>query len=224
MGVSLLLMILTLVLLVMALVHLFRKSSRDVKYFLLIMILPSMLFYYTLDLIRNSWLSAMWRYQMISLSAILLVAANYLGSKIKDGKIIHFIIFTLVIIIGVSSIYTLSQNPCWMTRHDCTEDLSDAELLTRSDHTLIITDLVKHFNNFMVVLNQCDSDNIDVLYVSPDINNVDSMLIGKDYSDIIVFHASKDLIYNLKGQFGSRMDSLEMKYLYPVWQISMDEK
>jgi hypothetical protein len=71
----------------------------------------------------------------------------------------------------------------------------------------------------MVVLNECNSDNIDVLYASPDIKGVESMITGKNYSEIIVFHASKDLAENLKGQFGARMDSLEIKHLNPVWRI-----
>lgn len=221
MGISFLLMVATLVCLIIAFIYLFRKSSREVKYFILITILPSMLFYYILDLIRNSWLSAMWRYQLISLTGIVLLMANYLGGKIKDGKLVHFIIFTVIILLGLSSIRILSQDRCWMTRHDCKEDLSDAQLLTRSNHTLVITDFVKHLNNFMVVLNECDSDNIDVLYASPDIANVEEKIAGNDYEAVFVIHASKDLIGNLKGQFGSRMDSLEMKHLYPVWQISL---
>lgn len=222
MGVSALLMILTLVILIIAFIYLFRKSLREVKYFLLIMILPSMIFYYTLDLIRNSWLSAMWRYQMISLIGILFLVANYFGSKIKEGKIIHLFIFISFIFTGIYSINVLSHNPCWMTRNDCTEDLSDAKLLTRSDHTLVITDFVKHFNDFMVVLNECNSDDIDVLYASPDISHVEDKLKGKEYSEIFVFHASSELIQNLKGQFGTKMDSLENDYAYPVWQISME--
>jgi hypothetical protein len=145
--------------------------------------------------------------------------ANYLGGKIKNGKIIHSLLLIGVIFMGVFSINVLSQDRCWMTRNDCSEDLSDAQLLTQSDHTLVITDFIKHFNNFMVVLNECNSDNIDVLYASPDIKGVESMITGKNYSEIIVFHASKDLAENLKGQFGARMDSLEIKHLNPVWRI-----
>jgi uncharacterized membrane protein len=221
MGVSFLLMILMLIFLVISLIYLFRKSSREVKYFLLIMILPSMIFYYTVDLIRNSWLSAMWRYQMISLSGILLMMANYLGDKIKNDKIIHLLLFVGFILTGLFSINVLSHNRCWMTRNDCTEDLSDAQLLTRSSHTLVITDFVKHFNNFMVVLNECNSDNIDVLYASPDINSVEEKLIGKEYSDIFVFHASNELIHNLRNQFGSKMDSLETSHIAPIWRVSL---
>jgi len=219
MGVALLLMLIILILLIIGVIYLFRKSSREVKYFLFLLILPMMLFYYTLDLIRNSWLSVIWRYQMISLTAVLLLMANYLGGKIRSGKAIYIFLFIGVVLICLFSVNVLSGNPCWMTRYDCPEDRNDARLLTQSGHILVITDFAKQFNNFLVVLNECNSDSIDVLYAKPDIDNLDDLMYEKNYSDILVFHASEELVQNLKNRFGPKLDSLGLDGNSLIWQL-----
>ena len=48
------------------------------------------------------------------------------------------------------------------------------------------------------------------------------MLINKGYSDIYIFHNSNELIKNLKSQFGERMDSLEIKVIFPLWKIKLN--
>jgi len=78
---------------------------------------------------------------------------------------------------------------------------------------------VRAVGGFMVIMNECQSENIDILRASPDIRNVEKMLLDTEYSDIYVTHASMKLVENLKMQFGEKMDSLEVEGISPMWQI-----
>jgi hypothetical protein len=76
--------------------------------------------------------------------------------------------------------------------------------------------------DFMAVMLECHSGNIDILRASPDIDNVEKMINHKDYSDIYVFHASDELIGNLKSQFGEKMDSLKVEGISCIWKINVN--
>jgi hypothetical protein len=76
--------------------------------------------------------------------------------------------------------------------------------------------------DFIIVMLECNSENIDILRASPDIYNVEKMTNHKDYSDIYVFHASDELIRNLKSQFGEKMDSLNVEGTSSIWKININ--
>jgi len=78
--------------------------------------------------------------------------------------------------------------------------------------------------DFMVVLLECNSDNIDVLKAPPGIENVESRIDDEAYSDIYVFYASDELIGNLKSQFGSKMEKLNLEGISSIWKIPIDKQ
>ena len=75
--------------------------------------------------------------------------------------------------------------------------------------------------DFLVVINECKSENIDIMYATPDINDIENIVKGKGYSEIFVFHASDELVENLKSLYGEKMDSLEVEGISPVWEIKI---
>ena len=75
----------------------------------------------------------------------------------------------------------------------------------------------------MAIMNECTSDSIDIMQVYPDITNVKEKIPENYYSDIYLVYASKELVLNLKSQFGEQMDSLEIEGISPMWQINLNE-
>jgi uncharacterized membrane protein len=211
-----------LALVVNAFVFLLKKTEKGTKYFLLLIILPGLVFFYILDLVRNGMTSWWWRYLIFTAAGIILVMTNFLREKMEKGSLAYSFIFIALAAIGISSMFSISGARHWALgrKWDCY--IEDARLFSTSSKPLLITDFAFNHGmiNSMVTILECKSDNIDILRASPDIDNVEKMISYKNYSDIYVFHASNKLITNLKSQFGEKMDSLDVEGISPVWKIS----
>ncbi len=208
-------------LVIVAFIYFLRRSTKEIRYFLLLVVLPLMLFYYVLDIARNGWLSVIWRYHAISLVGIILIMTYFISRKILLGKLFYSGVYILLIISGIFSIFEISDSRCWMTRNDCLSIIEDARLFSDASSPLIITDFSLKMGGFMVILAECGSENIDILYASPDIDDVRKKIYGKEYSEVFVVHSSDQLVQNLRSQFGEKMDSLEYKREIPMWKINM---
>lgn len=207
---------------------LIKKTPKETKWFLFLILVPLILFLYIEDIIRNSFTSLNLRYQIISMVSMGLIATNLLNHKIKNGSIIFIAFFVGLITIEVVSTITISNNRCWMARDDCYTNIEDAHIFSRAKHPLIITDLKSDYmpglSNFMAVLNETKSSNIDVLYT--DKKNISQLERNdlKMYSEIFVYQSSDSLIKGLQNQFKTRMvllknqeDSKPLK----IWQINL---
>jgi uncharacterized membrane protein len=212
-----------LALIVMAFIFLLRKTKKETKYFLLLIVLPGLLFFYTLDLVRNGMTSWWWRYLIFIAPGIILVMTNLKCEKIEKGNLPYSIIFIALAVIGISSIRNISKARHWFLgkKWDCY--IEDARLFSTSCKPLLITDFAFNHGmiNSMVTILECNSENIDILRTSPDTDNVEKTISHKGYSDIYVFHASDKLIGNLKSQFGERIDSLNVKGTSSIWKINI---
>jgi hypothetical protein len=204
-----------------AFIYLIRKAKKEVIYFLLLIIVPGILFFYISDVARNGLTSIWWRYIIFIDIGILTVVVYLIYRKISMGKLLFAAIFAALVFIGITSILKISREICWYTRDDCNIAVEDAQLISGASRPLVITDF-SYFcgmGDFVVILEECTSDSIDILYASPDIKNVRELTGERKYSDIYVVHASGELVQNLKSQFGEKMDSLEYKRSLPMWLI-----
>jgi len=212
-----------LALIVKAFVFLLKKTGKETKYFLLLIILPGLVFFYFLDLVRNGMTSWWWRYLIFAAAGIILVMTNFLCKKIEKGSITYSFIFIALAAIGIGSMFSISGARHWTLgrKWDCY--IEDARLFSSARKPLLITDFAFNHGmiNSMVTILECKSGNIDILRASPDIGNIEEMINGKDYSDIYVFHASDELIGNLKSQFGEKMDSLHIEGTSSIWKINL---
>jgi uncharacterized membrane protein len=212
-----------LALVVTAFGFLFKKTGKEVKYFLLLIILPGLVFFYILDLVRSGMTSWWWRYLIFAAAGIILVMTNFLREKIEKGSLIYSFIFIAVAAIGVGSMFSISGARHWTLgkKWDCY--IEDARLFSTSEKPLLITDFAFGYGmiNSMVSILECDSENIDILRASPDIKNVEKMIKHKDYSDIYVFHGSDELIGSLKSQFDGKMEKLHVEGISSMWKIAI---
>ena len=203
-----------------------RKLPKDVSFFLILMLLPEFLFFYISDIIRNTNSSIIWKYQLVIYVAILLFMVFFLHKKIIQQNLYVSAIYLVFIIAGVIISIKDSGKKCYFSGLNCNTSFIEAEVFSKAQKPLLISDFSFWYGNinaFMPIINEYESDNIYVLYASPDIENVEVMLTNKDYSDIYVIHASNELVKNLKSQFGERMDSLAIEGTSPMLQIYLSK-
>jgi uncharacterized membrane protein len=214
---------LMLVLLIISFVYLLKKSGKKITWFLLLIILPGIILFYSIDIARSSITSWWWRYLIFNAAGIILVMTFLLFKKIERGNLFYSGVFIGLAIVGILSIQTISKTRYWFLGGNVQQQvyIEDADFISNAWKPLLITDYSFRLGmvDFMVVMNECKSENVDILRASPDIKGVEEKLNGKKYSDIYVYHASPKLVANLKSQFGEEMDSIKKEGISPMWKI-----
>ena len=218
--------ILVLILLIISFLYLFKKSGKKITWFLLLIILPGVLLFYSLDIARNSINSWWWRYLIFYAAGIILVMTFLLFKKIERGNLFYSGVFIGLTIVSILSILTISKTRYWFLGGRVYQQvyIEDANFISKATKPLLITDYSFRIGwvDFSVVMNECKSENVDILRASPDIKEVEQKISDKKYSDIYVIHASPKLVQNLKSQFGEKMDSLKVEGVSPIWQINLN--
>jgi uncharacterized membrane protein len=206
-------------------IFLFKKTKKEIKYFLLLIIIPGFMFFYFNDFLRNGMLSWWWRYLIFIAPGVILVMTNFLYKKIEKGNLLYFICYLALFLIGISSIGSIAKARHWHIGNRMNVYIEDARLISKAEKTLLITDFAnnKSMVDFMVVMQECNSDNIDILRTSPGIENVENRMDHKEYSDIYVVYASDELIGNLKSQFGSKIEKLDVEGISSIWKLIIEK-
>jgi len=205
--------ILILAFMIVAAVFLFRKSKKENTWFILLLIVPGLLFFVLLDLARNAITTHWWRYYIFNTIPLILLVTGILAAKSEERKLGFSAIYFGLVFVSVFSIFTISKHKYWYVGGNWEQEFVDnADQLSAAKRSLMITDFVWNDNpgegrmHVMEVLANCTSDSIDVLRVSPDIQEIGSMIPAGKYSDIFVYYASTQLSDNLKTQFGEKMN------------------
>jgi uncharacterized membrane protein len=210
---------------IVSFVFLFKRTRKEVKYFLLLIIIPGFLFFYLNDLLRNGMTSWWWRYLMFLAPGVILVLTNLLYRKIEKGSFLWFLCYLVLALIGASSIGSIAEAKHWHIGKTMDVYIANARLISQAEKPLLITDLTSNRNmvDLVVVMKECDSDSIDILRASPGIDGVESRINHKGYSDIYVIYASDELVGNLKSQFGGAMERLNLKGISSIWRIAVEK-
>lgn len=214
--------VIVLLFIVTTIVYTIKKAPSRTHYFLIFSMLPFILFFLVSDLARQTTASLFWRYQGINYIGVLLFVVFFLHRKLSQGKIYSAAIIVGLVIIGFVGIMKLSKHKA--TRSFLLKT-NTAEMLSKAKNPLIIADceygVSVGLRSFTAILNDCTSENIDILQAAADIENVEELLMDKGYSDIYVIQSSDALVQNLKEQFGERMDSLDIEGIEPAWKIQL---
>ena len=142
------------------------------------------------------------------------------GNRLDD---IHI----LVIILGFISVYTISQDKYREVYFPAEDQVACMDLISGYEHPLLITDICIFdgtIKSFLTISNRCECDNVDVLYVTNDVQNVEDIFKDTDYSEIFVAYLSYELTDNLRSQFGERMNPVEIEGISALWQIKISNK
>jgi uncharacterized membrane protein len=209
--------------------HLIRKSSKEVKWFLIAIVAPLFLFFYLSDVIRHGLTSVLWRYQVLNMVGVIIVVSNLLTDKIREGRPLFICLYCSLVILGVISTARIAEERCWNTSPDCPSIINVAKIINQETSPLILTDLggfgEYSFDNFLSIVNESKAENADVMYCKGTIPDIRRRLVGKPYSKIFVLQASDSFINLLKLQLGDNLTvyRTESNSVYPqtIWQIKL---
>jgi hypothetical protein len=147
----------------------------------------------------------------------------YLYQKIKEGKLLYSFIHIVLVVFGVVSICILSKDRCRNVDTNCEVKTELAQILSNDERPLIITDFQKEYGmaGFFALIAECESDRIDILYASPDIENMTEKFHQNDYSNIYIMYASDKLVQNLTTQFGEKITPCysELGNWIPIYRL-----
>ena len=205
--------------------YLFTRTSKEIRWFLTLIILPLFLMFHISDVIRNGFASVLWRYQVVNMAGISLIVANLFKDKIAKGKWLYIGIYFGLVFLGLGSIFKIASNRCWNTSPDCEYRIEEAQLISHAAHPLIITDFSNPgFGRTLSVLHDSKATKSDIMYCKGTIPNLKEKIAGKPYSDIYVLAASDTLVQQVKSQFGKSMLPYrkETNMMSPqIWQIKL---
>ncbi|MCA1758510.1 MAG: glycosyltransferase family 39 protein, partial [Bacteroidales bacterium] len=209
---------------IISIVYAKRKMKRESFYFLLFMLLPSFLFFLLTDLIRGAGTSLLMRYHYLNILAILFFLTFFFTRKITHKKITYFAIYAGIAALGIVSVIRISQSKTWDIYP--VYDFAPLKYIENSASCLLISDFTTPVNNgvtaFLMVINEIETENVDILYTLPDNLNIKTDLIQNKFDAIFVLYASEQLLENLKSQFEDQLTQIESPELYnPFWQIKI---
>ena len=204
--------------------YLFTRTSKEIRWFLILIILPLFLILYISDVIRNGFTSVLWRYQIVNMVGVSLIVTNLLKDKIVKGKWLYIGIYFGLVLFGIASILKIDANRCWMTVPSCKSNIEEAQLISNANHPLIITNFKPGLVNFLAVLHDSRAKNADIMYCKGTLPNLKEKIAGKAYSEIYVLNASDTLAQQIKSQFGKSMLPCRKKvdrFSPQIWQIKL---
>jgi len=193
---------LLIIFIVTSIVFLFIKIPKKTAWFLILIVLPGILFFNILDLSGNRFTSFSWRYHIMNFIGIILIVAVFLEKKITSGKILFSLFFLGIVILSIISTVKISNDNCWSAFNSCDEKIMAAEIFSNADKPLIITECSTGLGimGFWETVAECSSENIDILFIT-DPENIAKLLIDNEYSDIYIYQASALLTNNLIKQY-----------------------
>lgn len=223
--------ILILAFMIFSAVYLFRKSNRESAWFVLLLILPALIFFYSLDIARNAITTHWWRYYIFNTIPLILLVTGILADKNVERKIRFSAIYMGLTIVSLFSVFTISKHEYWYLGGNWQQEFVDnAVQLSVSEYPLVITDFVwansevEGRMHIMEVLVDCTHDNIDILRVSPEIQDIEKLIPPGKYSDVFVYFASESLENNLSNQFGEKMVFQTGRAGTASWRIKPGEE
>jgi hypothetical protein len=222
--------LLILILLIIAVFSLVKKEKKETTWFIMLIFIPGLLFFYSLDIARNAITTHWWRYYIFNTIPAILLFTHLISNNLQARKIFSSAVYLGLVLISIYSVITIAKYRYWYLGGDWEQEFVDnATLLSTAEKPLMITDFIRLNSPWdgpmhsMEVLANCSSEKIDVLRVSPDVQEIETMIPDNIYTDIFVIYASDKLLENLKKQFGKRLEILPGEQGPPRWKVNLAE-
>jgi uncharacterized membrane protein len=205
--------------------YLCTKTSKEIRGYLILIVLPLLLLLYISDIIRHGSTSMLWRYQIVNMAGIILIVAKLLNDKIAKGRWLYIGIYFGLVFFGLASILKIAATRCWNTSPDCGYRTEESALISHAAHPLIITDFDGlGFDRTISVFNDSKATKADIMYCKGTIPNLKEKIAGKTYSEIDVMAASDTLVQQMRLQFGKNMQPYRDEptmFAPQIWQIKL---
>lgn len=209
-------------LLIYSAIYTHKKGERKLFVFILLFIIPQFFCFLITDLVRNTGMSLIPRYNILNIIGFILLLVFLFKDKILKGSFLYIGIFILLVTLGISTDFYMADK---YAVNMYQSDIKNSTLLSQSDNSLLISDMKTlfqgggHAASILTFTNAIKSDKVDILRVKSDIQNIKEYFDCTAYNHIYVLNASQKLINNLKSQLGEKMDSLALEGFKNEWQI-----
>lgn len=208
-------------LLIYSIYYTYKRTNKKVFAFILLIIIPQFLYFLITDIVRQTGISLIWRYNNLALIGFLLYLVFLFSNKLSIKQNTFAYILIAFLSLGIASNIYMS-NKYYAPFFE--KELATSTLLSTSEKPLLLSDFKTVFAGgdaagTLAFTNACKSNNLDILRVKSDIQYITNYFDSGKYSNIYVLHASEELIDNLKSQLGEKMDSLQMDGFVNEWQI-----
>ncbi len=199
----------------------FSETDRKPFVFVSLLLAVQFCYFFLSDLIRDSGISFIWRYNILFMVGFILMLARFYSEKLKMTYTLQGSLLLLLYVLNIYSIIHFSERYYYNLFE---AQIANSALLTDCERPLMISDMKTLWaegdaGGVLAFMNACKSDRIDVLRVKTDIQNIESYFNPAEYSDIYVLQSSNELIENLKKQLGNRMDSIATEGFRNEWRI-----
>ena len=215
--------VLVLVMLAVSLGILLMKSKREVRWFLILIVLPGLVSFYVVDLIRHSMISWWWRYLIFAAPGVILLMANTFRERLAQGSLLFGAAYVVVAVIGIASIGSIAEAKHWHIGDRMDSYIANARVIEHARRPLLVSDCATNGSmvDLMVVLHECAAKRVDVLRVAPDVGRIESRIGEGTYSDIYVISSSEALIRNLNSQYHGSVQVGGAGGQATMWKLSI---
>jgi uncharacterized membrane protein len=180
-----------------ALYHLIKSAPKKETWFLLLNIIPIMLFFYAFDFAANRTTSLVYRYHIILGIAGILILSWFIDRMMNKTSRKFILIYIFIVSVSLINIINIGKNPCHHNIGFCKPHLIAANILSADKKPLLITDANYAFLLFQWDMTlACDSKNIDVLYRASG-DKIYDYLDKNQYSNIYLHSASSESTFGL---------------------------
>ena len=185
---------LLIILIVVGVIYLIKNAPSKMTWFLLLTLIPSLIFFISFDLTAARMTSVIFRYHITGMIAIVLIFGWYFGNKIKDGKLLPSFLYISIVVLGIYSMLKISEDPCYM-QYGCRPQITASEIVSDASKPLIISESSSGFLfNFYELTLACKSSSIDILY-KPNPKKIVDFLTKNSYTNIYLIDVSSELKY-----------------------------
>ena len=211
-------------LIIFSIVYTCKRGSNKQFIFIVLIVLPQSLFFLISDLIRNTGISLIPRYNILIIIGFMLFLVFLFKEKITKGSTVFRSLFVGLAVLSIISCFYIANSTVSLLK----KDTANASFLSKQEKPLLISDMQTVYMpgsvaGILAFTNACKTHKVDILLVRPDIQNISDYFDSNNYSNIFVLHGSQALINNLKLQLANRMDSLEVDGLVNEWQIKNNQ-
>lgn len=214
--------IFVLLVLVYSIIFLSKNLPKAHFWFIALITIPLLLFFFIVDLFRGSVSSCIERYQLAIYLGTLLFVTGLLSSKISQKRMAYVLLYLLFAVFGIYSMSKIAADRHGLCIGANLRIVSTADFISEAESPLIITSGEYLWGDRFSLINELESESIDILYVTEDIEIDAETISVKEYSNVYILMVTNPLIKNLGTQFENKIVKIENNSIIPTWELHLN--
>ena len=214
--------IFVLLVLVYSIIFLSKNLEKAHFWFIVLITFPLLLFFFVVDLFRGSVSSCIERYQLATYLGTLLFVSGLLIRKISEKGMAYTLLYLLFVVFGIYSISNIAADKHGLSIGGNLRIVSTADFISESESPLIITSGDQFWGDRFSLINELESESIDILSLSEDAEIDTGTISAQGYSNVYILMVTNPLKNSLETQFGNKMVKLENSSIIPTWELHLN--